>query len=101
MIYISQEVVYSKAQYFAFRSTMASETISTLQYKASTLLMFLITHGEDDAEALGLSLDAVDKDLSGTLTIEGQKIIIKLNGGLTFTSKDKYDFYTRRFMLLT
>ena len=64
-------------------------------YKASTLLMFLTSHDEDDAKTLSLDLSALTKDSGTTLTIEKQRITIKLNNGLTFRSKDRYDYYTR------
>ena len=65
------------------------------QYKASTLLMFLTSHDEDHAKILGLDLGCLDKDVGGTLTIEKQRVTIKLQNGLTFTSKETYDYYTR------
>jgi len=56
--------------------------------------MFLIAHDEEHAARLGLDLSPIKKDVSGNLTIEGQRVIIRLNNGLKFVSKDKYDYYT-------
>jgi hypothetical protein len=71
--------------------------VAQAHYKASTLLMFLTSHDEDDAKTLGLDLGPVmvSKDLKATLTIVKQRVTIKLQNGLIFTSKDKYDYYTR------
>ena len=67
----------------------------TAHYKASTLLIFLTAHDEDHAKILGLDLGCLDKDVKGTLTVEKQRVTIKLDNGLTFTSKERYDYYTR------
>jgi hypothetical protein len=64
-------------------------------YKASTLLMFLTSHDEDDAKTLSLDLSSLTKDSGSSLSIEKQRVTIKLQNGLIFTSKDKYDYYTR------
>ena len=64
-------------------------------YKASTLLMFLTSHDEGDAKTLSLDLSALTKDSGASLSIENQRVTIKLQDGLTFTSKDTYDYYTR------
>jgi len=67
---------------------------ATLRYKAATVLMFLLAHDEDQADRLQLDLSVVNKDVNGTLSIEGQRITVTLDNGLTFISKNKYDYYT-------
>ena len=70
-----------------------------LEYKAHTLLMFLLAHDEADAKLLGLDLspvlNAANRDVRGTLSVEDQKVTLTLTNGLTFQSRDRYDYYTR------
>jgi hypothetical protein len=72
-------------------------TSEILEWKAHSVLMFLLAHDEADAHHVGLDLSTItaNGDVKGTVTVEGQKFVLKLSNGMTFESANKYQYYTR------